>query len=261
MDFEIDIANVTLKTERLTLRAFKQSDLPDFYRYGKVSGIGGKNVFTIVFNDKVIGSLNLDKCDATFFPEIFDFKCCELDFFLSKDYWGLGLMVEAVNRVIRYAFEEVGCDCLISSSFKTNTQSANVQRKCGFNDFKPIVYTTSNGTEEPAIARILWNSNVPLSERIYAYLRMLPKGRVATYGQVAEYLGDKHLARVVGNILHVNPDPDANPCFRIVNSEGHLAWHFGAPGGIENQKARMEADGIEVKNYKVDLKAVQFRCE
>ncbi len=261
MNTEIDIANVVLKTEHLILRAFKQSDLSDFYQYANVSDIGEKNAFAIIYNDKVIGFLRLDKCDMSVFPEISGFKCGELSFFLYKDYWGFGLMVEAVNKVIRYAFEEEGCDCLVSSSFKTNTQSANVQRKCGFNDFKPIACKTCEGTEEPAIARILWNPNVSLSERIYAYLRMLPKGKVATYGQVAEYLGDRHLARAVGNILHVNPDPDANPCFRIVNSEGHLAWHFGAPGGIENQKARMEADGIEVKNYKVDLKAVQFHCE
>ncbi len=280
MNAEFDIANNVLITERLILRPFKHCDSSDFniadiddvtrlhhlgiFEEKKkiVDGlIAENNAFVVVYNDNVIGYLGIYKCDITVFPEIDKFKCGELKFSLSKDCLDSGLMVEAVNRVVGYAFEVIGCDCLISSSHKGNVQSTSIQHECGFNDFKPFVDATNPGMEKPSIWRILWNSNVPLSERIYAYLRMLPKGKVATYGQVAEYLGDKHLARVVGNILHVNPDPDANPCFRIVNSEGHLARHFGAPGGIENQRARMEADGIEVRNYRVDLKAVQFYCE
>ena len=45
-----------------------------------------------------------------------------------------------------------------------------------------------------------------MKEKVYKYLTNIPKGKVVTYGQIAEYLGNKKLARVVGNILHNNPD-------------------------------------------------------
>ena len=45
-----------------------------------------------------------------------------------------------------------------------------------------------------------------MKEQVYEYLRIIPQGKVVTYGQIAEYLGNKNLARVVGNILHNNPD-------------------------------------------------------
>lgn len=87
---------------------------------------------------------------------------------------------------------------------------------------------------------------------IYNYLTTIPKGKVVTYGQIAEYLGNKHLARAVGNALHKNPDGDKYPCYKVVNSKGQLSPAY-AFGGIEEQKRRLEADGIEVVNYAVDL--------
>ena len=93
---------------------------------------------------------------------------------------------------------------------------------------------------------------------VYEYLRTIPKGKVVTYGQIAEHIGDKHLSRVVGNILHINPDPDYYPCFRVVNRDGKLAKNFG-DGGKDGQKKRMEQDGIEVVDYKVDLEKYQWK--
>lgn len=58
--------------------------------------------------------------------------------------------------------------------------------------------------------------------------------------------------RVIGNILHHNPDESLNPCHRVVNSSGKLAGHF-AFGGIKGQTKKLEAEGITVKNGKVDL--------
>lgn len=81
---------------------------------------------------------------------------------------------------------------------------------------------------------------------------MIPKGKVVTYGQIAEYLGNKKLARVVGNILHNNPDEYKYPCYKVVSSKGNLSKQF-AFGGIEKQKEKLEKDGIVVINYKVDL--------
>ena len=82
---------------------------------------------------------------------------------------------------------------------------------------------------------------------------MIPAGKVVTYGRIAAYLGKPGAARAVGNILHVNPDPIGQPCFRVVDRDGRLAENFGG-GGKDVQKERLEADGIEVVGYRVDLK-------
>lgn len=95
------------------------------------------------------------------------------------------------------------------------------------------------------------------AEGVYEFLRMIPCGQVATYRQVAEYLGNPKLARVVGNILHRNPDGELNPCYKIVNSKGELSGRF-AFGGAEVQAERLRAEGIEVVENRVDLRKYQF---
>ena len=91
------------------------------------------------------------------------------------------------------------------------------------------------------------------TKRIYEAVKQIPKGRVATYGKVAEMAGNPRMSRAVGNALHKNPDSDHIPCYRVVNSKGELAGAF-AFGGEEVQRKLLEADGIEVVNGKVDLK-------
>ena len=90
------------------------------------------------------------------------------------------------------------------------------------------------------------------TKRIYEAVKRIPEGRVATYGQVAEMAGDKKMARAVGNALHKNPDPEHIPCFRVVNAKGELAGAF-AFGGEGAQAKRLEEDGVEVIDGKVDL--------
>ena len=97
-----------------------------------------------------------------------------------------------------------------------------------------------------------------LSQKVYEYLTTIPKGKVVTYKQVAESLGNKGLARVVGNILHKNPDGDKYPCYKVLNSKGELAEAF-VFGGKNIQKERLEKDGIEVINNKVDLHKYQWK--
>ena len=53
-----------------------------------------------------------------------------------------------------------------------------------------------------------------MKEQVYHYLKQIPKGKVVTYGCIAEYLGNKKLARVVGNILHTNPNEEKYPCYK-----------------------------------------------
>ena len=90
------------------------------------------------------------------------------------------------------------------------------------------------------------------TKRIYEAVKRIPKGCVATYGQVAAMAGDKKMARAVGNALHKNPDPEKIPCYRVVNTKGELSGAF-AFGGADEQARRLEADGIEVINGRVDL--------
>ncbi len=91
-----------------------------------------------------------------------------------------------------------------------------------------------------------------LKDKVYEYLLTIPKGKVVTYKQIAEYLGNAKLSRIVGNILHNNPDEYKYPCYKVVNRNGKLSTNF-AFGGIEGQKEKLEAEGIEVVDYCVDL--------
>ena len=95
------------------------------------------------------------------------------------------------------------------------------------------------------------------ADQVYHFLATIPRGKVVTYGQIATLLGNPHLARVVGNILHHNPDADLYPCYKVVNASGRLAPHF-AFGGTDAQRQLLESEGIEVINNHVDLSKYQF---
>ena len=89
-------------------------------------------------------------------------------------------------------------------------------------------------------------------ERIYEVVRQIPRGCVATYGQVAALAGNKRWARVVGYALHANPDPEGIPCYRVVNRYGEVSSAF-AFGGGNRQIELLEADGIPCPEGRVDL--------
>lgn len=91
------------------------------------------------------------------------------------------------------------------------------------------------------------------TRRIYEAVKKIPRGKVATYGQVAEMAGNKKMARAVGNALHKNPDQEKIPCYRVVNAKGELAGEF-AFGGEGAQARLLQADGIAVVDGRVDLK-------
>lgn len=178
MNYEIDISEVTLRTQRLILRPWRQSDLDDFYEYAKVDGVGNmagwaphpnkeksqevlnifieeKNVFALEHKGRVIGSIGIHNYKDQESKDFYYLKCREIGFVLSKDYWGLGLMPEAVNEVIRYLFEEVGLDVIIAGHFLWNKQSERVQEKCGFKHYKFGKYKTRTGTIEDHEIKIL----------------------------------------------------------------------------------------------------------
>ena len=95
-------------------------------------------------------------------------------------------------------------------------------------------------------------------EKIYEVVKRIPYGSVATYGQVAKIAGNPRWSRVVGYALHVNPDPDNIPCFRVVNRFGEPSKAF-AFGGMNMQIQMLEAEGIVIKNGRVDLEKYQWR--
>lgn len=80
-------------------------------------------------------------------------------------------------------------------------------------------------------------------EKIYEVVKTIPRGRVATYGQVAMLAGNPRWARVVGYALHVNPKPGEIPCHRVVNREGKTSVAF-AFGGEDMQRQLLEDEGI-----------------
>ena len=96
-----------------------------------------------------------------------------------------------------------------------------------------------------------------MAQEVYNYLLTIPYGKVVTYQQIAIYLGNKNLARIVGNILHKNPDENKYPCYKVVDSKGYLSKNF-AFGGISNQRKKLENEGIIVKDNKVDLKKYKY---
>jgi len=79
--------------------------------------------------------------------------------------------------------------------------------------------------------------------RIYDVVKQIPKGRVATYGQIAALAGNPRWSRVVGYALHCNPYPDTVPCFRVVNRHGECSGSF-AFGGPGVQRKLLEDDGV-----------------
>jgi len=91
-------------------------------------------------------------------------------------------------------------------------------------------------------------------ERIYAQVRRIPEGRVATYGQIALMAGNPRWSQVVGYALHVNPDPQSIPCHRVVNRFGELSPAF-AFGGKNRQAELLSREGVGfLDDGRVDLK-------
>ena len=93
-------------------------------------------------------------------------------------------------------------------------------------------------------------------EKIYEQVKRIPRGKVATYGQIALLAGNPRWSRVVGYALHVNPDPDSIPCHRVVTKDGRLSHAF-AFGGENIQKELLMGEGVsfaednrfDMKNY------------
>ena len=179
--FKLD--GLVLETERLILRPFKQSDLDDFHEYASVEGVGemagwkhhetkehtqlildkfisNDKTFAIVLkeNNKVIGSLGIEEYGMEEkLSEFFNYNGREIGYVLSKDYWGKGLMPEAVNAVKDYLFGELDYDFLLCGYYNFNERSKRVQEKCGFKPYRSLAMTTQMGTKEQGTLMLLMN--------------------------------------------------------------------------------------------------------
>lgn len=159
----IDVSNVVLETERLILRAFTYSDLEEFYEYASVKGVGEwagwtyhkdiseslkilelfikeKKTFAIFHkkDKKVIGSIGIELCKHSLGKDFDKLKGRELGNVLSKNYWGQGIMTEAMKKVISYCFQELNYDFLCATYFEENFRSKRVLEKTGFKFFKNL---------------------------------------------------------------------------------------------------------------------------
>ena len=96
-------------------------------------------------------------------------------------------------------------------------------------------------------------------ERIYRAVRRVPRGRVATYGQIAE-LAKASGPRQVGYALHALPDGHDLPWHRIINARGMISLDAHGLGGGNLQRALLEAERV-VFNEKgrIDLKRYQWK--
>ena len=97
------------------------------------------------------------------------------------------------------------------------------------------------------------------SNRVFAVVRNVPRGKVATYGQVARLIGAPRSARYVGYALRANPEPGADPecipCHRVVFKDGSLCKSF-AFGGPDEQRRMLEAEGVTFSDDgRIDLDA------
>ena len=182
MNAQIDISGIVLKTERLILRPWQQSDLDDFYEYASVDGVGQmagwlpheskettqiildsfithKKTFALELDGKVIGSLGIESYKEDEFPDLNELHGRSIGYVLSKDYWGQGLMPEAVKAVLQYLFDKVGLDFTVISHFLRNDQSRRVIEKSGFTYLRPGVHETRYGTTENVLEYILWKED------------------------------------------------------------------------------------------------------
>ena len=88
--------------------------------------------------------------------------------------------------------------------------------------------------------------------KVYQLAQKIPKGKVATYGQLAKLAGSSGAARAVGMATRNNPSKKITPCHRVVASDGSLTGY--AFGGVSAKKAILAKEGVIFNGSKVDLK-------
>lgn len=181
MNAPVDVTSIHIETERLILRPWRMEDLEDLYKYARVDGVGqmagwqphgsiaeSRAILEMFIRDRktlavesredqrVIGSVGLEPLKpATGLDEALQGR--EIGYVLSRDYWGRGLMPEAVEAVIDYCFRELDLDYLTCGHFNRNDRSRRVIEKCGFRYLRDIVFETDTGAAKPGKLYLLHN--------------------------------------------------------------------------------------------------------
>ena len=100
----------------------------------------------------------------------------------------------------------------------------------------------------------------PLRRKIYAMVRKIPRGRVATYGQIAALVGRPRAPRAPGRALATLPRPMARvvPWWRVVNASGGISPRD--PDVMAQQRELLDGEGVRFRGrWRVDLKASQWK--
>lgn len=271
--FKLD--GLVLETERLILRPFKQSDLDDFHEYASVEGVGemagwkhhetkehtqlildkfisNDKTFAIVLkeNNKVIGSLGIEEYGMEEkLSEFFNYNGREIGYVLSKDYWGKGIMPEAVKTVIDYLFNVKNLDFLTCGYYDFNIQSKRVQEKCGFKPYRKLVIETKIGTKEQSILNLLINPKKKI-EFIFSHPETLIWKEIIKYE--SRKLDDDTVKSLIelskqwqeedcsyGMIVN-NKDNLRKPLYVAVENDKIIGYIFGHYYKLENKTSYIE---------------------
>ncbi len=150
-----------LKTKRLILRPWQETDAESLYEYAKDPDVGpaagwpvhtgvensrsiirqvlsAPETYAVCLNGKAIGSVGLKLKGSTDMTDREDE--CELGYWIGKPFWGQGLIPEAARALLRRAFQELGMRAVWCGYYEGNEKSRRVQEKLGF----VYQYTTEN---------------------------------------------------------------------------------------------------------------------
>lgn len=280
-----------IETKRLILRPYEHGDAGSMFKYASDPAVGTPagwpphksieesqrivdafskkpELFAIVPKEvgEAAGCIEIKKGGDTDMTDRGDEG--ELGYWIGRPFWGRGIMPEAVNAVLYHAFEELKLNAVWCGYYEGNERSRKVQEKCGF-----VELFTTEGLYLPQMdeyrtghvsimTRAAWLLKTGQRQKnsfdlIYEQVMKVPRGKVATYGQIARMAGNPRWSRVVGFALHVNPSPGVIPCHRIVDRNGRLSPAF-AFGGINIQERLLSEEGVEVTEGQVDLGKYRF---
>lgn len=144
-----------IETKRLILRRWETSDAEDLFKYASNPEVGpiagwpphqsinesrdvirnvlyGREAYAICLktDERAVGAIELKMNGHTDMTDRDDE--CELGYWLGKPFWGQGIMTEAVNEILRHAFEDIGMMQVWVGYYEGNTKSKRVQEKAGF---------------------------------------------------------------------------------------------------------------------------------
>lgn len=103
------------------------------------------------------------------------------------------------------------------------------------------------------------SSQQSFQQRVYTFVKLIPKGKITTYGQIAKMAGSPNAARAVGQCMKNNPDQKIIPCHRVVSSSGKLTGY--AFGGISVKKELLLKEGVSFLGKNVNLNISQWRTD